>query len=407
MTGRVRSRDRRVAVSGYYRYISGGVWRRYDRSVLNGTRAQTTDVVGHREQDNAFYSLHKHELFSRLNGQEHTGGELTKEYVNWPLGPYYVATPDIFGYPNWTAVGQAAAEKTNPSTPHVCLPAFLGELKDFPGMVKEIPLLLRGKWAKFLKSHKLSKRQKAVKLADTALMGIGKGNLAWRFGWAPFIGDMLKLIGAMDAILKRLEVLKKLRAGRVLRRRHRLPSQSAAYDDGLITTNSSPTVRHRKTRCYQANSWISCNWKLKATSTLPEADADLFWLALRSTYGLNTYGAFLAAWELIPWSWLVDWFGNIGNWLGANNNSLPVEIVSMCWMRTSRLITTFSPVTVPSGYSLSGLFSQWAVSKERVVLNPTLITMLPSLPTIPALSAGQLSILGSLILTSRKGLARK
>jgi hypothetical protein len=112
-------------------------------------------------------------------------------------------------------------------------------------------------------------------------------------------------------------------------------------------------------------------------------------------------------WQLAPWSWLVDWFFDIGGQLDAWNSATTNRILSLYAyaMRDERLTTTsvISDIAgVSEAYTYQGprsVFSQVKIRRrQRVKANPFGFTLDP----LNQLSAGQLAILGALGLTKLK-----
>jgi hypothetical protein len=118
------------------------------------------------------------------------------------------------------------------------------------------------------------------------------------------------------------------------------------------------------------------------------------------TFGLNSHGALAAAWELTPWSWLADWFSNVGDVIAATNNSVPCTWSNLCYMRKLRSVIHAKPgshtleawVSIDSDYVV-----QW-LRKERYVVFPVVPIPLPYLPII---TGGKLSILAALAAVRR------
>jgi len=109
---------------------------------------------------------------------------------------------------------------------------------------------------------------------------------------------------------------------------------------------------------------------------IPELDADRakdVWSSelLRRLYGLELTPALL--WELLPWSWLADWFGAFGSWW-ANYSYQTYDNLAAKYayiMRKRRILTLYDqkqPMNGGPGVSLSALTV--AESKERAAASP-------------------------------------
>jgi hypothetical protein len=264
--------------------------------------------------------------------------------------------------------------ETNPSVPHVSIPTFVGELKDLPSLVK-------GYGKGLLKS-------------------LANGYLSWRWAIKPMIGDLRKLLRFQKAVNQRLTWLYRLRAGETIRKRVDLgttPITDSAQNVFIDTTGC--WVVGTSQLFYVRKAWGSAQWKLLPDSVLPEIGAaELNQLAWRSTFGITSHEALATAWELTPWSWLADWFGNVGDVIAATNNSLGCTWGHVCYMRTlnARRVVTFN-TSQSDADQIAALKGQdyyaLTVRKERYVVAPVL--PLP-VPQLPILTNGQWSILAAL-----------
>jgi len=405
MPSRWRLRDTRVTASGtytrYYLPIYNPPYVVTD-SMSTGTVEECTDVVGSPETDNPFLNYRNERHYPVLDGDMPT---VYKCFSKYPIGGRFVPelpTTYLSPKPNWSTVASEAAARTNPSRPHIGIPTFLGELKDLPAMLRSIPELLLGKGKGFMTLPGVLSGKRGAGLRG--LVGRGaSANLAYRFGWRPFAKDLLNILSTVEAVSQRLRLLERLKEGRSIKKRYLLPTENVVPINAIVLTHTEGVIlQHRRKVLCQGKSWVSTRWVLSPGTSIPQTDADALLLAWRLAYGITSNGALQAAWELLPWSWLIDWFGGLGNWLGANDNSLPLDLVSICWMRTSTSLSTYElQTTLPAGLSLVGEYWQTAVHKERVVI-PPLLALLPPLPCAPALSAGRLSILASLLAQARR-----
>lgn len=117
---------------------------------------------------------------------------------------------------------------------------------------------------------------------------IGGAWLEYWFGWAPTIGD---LSAAVDIVTGHHPFT----AGKVFGRGQSTESYKFKQDDYRSFSGRVHARAH-----VQAMVTISNRGK-----------------ALGNQLGLTNFGAI--GWELLPFSWLVDWFGNIGTYLESNS----------------------------------------------------------------------------------------
>jgi hypothetical protein len=264
--------------------------------------------------------------------------------------------------------------KTNPSVPFVSVPTFVAELKDLPGLVKGY--------------------------GDGLLKAVANGYLSWRWAIKPMINDLRKLINFVKAVDDRTIMLMKLRNGETLRRRVHLGTTEVLTTPVNLTVQSEGCgiVGKFQTK-YSKKDWGSAQWKLLPDSQLPMLGYDpLRKLARDLTFGFTSHEILATAWELTPWSWLADWFGNTGDLIAATNNSVGCTWSNVCYMRTSEaILSCIMQPTLSDGFAIAGLhgynYNLRMVRKERYVCLPVLPVPFPQLPI---LTSGQWSILAAL-----------
>lgn len=219
--------------------------------------------------------------------------------------------------------GGTMLRNSRPTMPHASLGQWLGELRDFKSLFRSANL-------------RTPKGQgKAV----------GGGYLSWQFGWAPFLGDLQK---SAEAILDSSSIINKF-LEESLKIQHRTREVSIRYEAYDVTNMSNignnadygqyiETTNHgtpfgtvnlgfRKSIGYdQIRSNSACtvvvNERLKTFAKFEyfayDPDGFLGRLAsyeqkARHLLGLNLDPAL--AWELTPWSWMIDWWLDIGGFL--------------------------------------------------------------------------------------------
>jgi hypothetical protein len=342
-----------------------------------GVEETCKDHVGNFTVVNPLDIEYYDRVFPVLNGKRYSGlGVLQREFIGFPIG-YRPAVPDprnVFPELTLLQLNQLAWEvlaRTNPSRSHVNVPAALGELRDIPQLVKG--------WGGGL------------------LKKIAKGNISWRFGVKPMIGDIKKLMNFAGAVEQRMRYLRKLRDGKTIRKRVNLSTAtSSSASSNLLLHSNGATLRGDVQTYYAAKAWGTAEWKLQPDADLPTLDdAELKKLAQRLALGISTRGALEAAWELTPWSWFVDWFSNVGDIMAATNNTVPCTWGRVAVMRhsESRMSVTHNPTGSDTWPTYEGWYRLHRRRKERWNASPVIPVPLPYLPL---LDKGQLSILLSL-----------
>lgn len=265
----------------------------------------------------------------------------------------------VNGRPTDGALAAKLVADTNPSRPVVDLPVFVAQLP-------EIPRLFKG-------------------YGDNIARNIANANLSYQFGIKPLVSDLMKLLNFQDEFTKRERELKALASGG-LRCKRSLWNGSGREIYNATVRSSYPTATGRVLYDTTEDVWGFCRWTPSASMpTTPDALRNL---AKKSVLGLTF--DFASAWELIPFSWLIDWCSSAGDYLQASRNIVPCSVGDVLIM--SRKSTAMSTqITWRAEASLNGgeIWSKYITGK-RGKATPTLSAHLPFL------SLRQLSILGSI-----------
>lgn len=260
--------------------------------------------------------------------------------------------------------GEYATEtmkRTNPSRPYVDLGTFVAELKDIPGLIETTGRGL----AKFLAAN----------------------NMRYNFGLSPVVGDLFKMLNFQTQVDRRVDELNRLKT-RGLRR-------TVDLDRISKTDSGNPIVQSYGAFLLDYTTWSTAqvvrgHARWKPTSPLPDTANGIRYLANRAVKGLTL--DFSTAWELVPWSWLADWFSNIGDYIAAHRNIVDAECTTIAIMRhttTSMVSAGISGDSTVDGLSLEPVFNLYETKYRR--------TATPSLAaSFPFLSWKQMGIITSL-----------
>jgi hypothetical protein len=236
------------------------------------------------------------------------------------------------------------------------------------------------------------------------------------FGWQPLVSDVLK---TCRAIVYSDKILQQYRrdSGRQVRRRAEIP----VIETGLQASTDTTYMAFPPNGYFGGNLWYGSTG-YGHTSVIEES-SEKYWFSGAFSYLLSgddsvyeksaqyaqlankLLGIRLDAtvlWELVPWSWLADWFTDIGSFVSLNNDMNQDNLVVRYGylMRTSvytrvstqtGLRTFYDPVPTASTYYK-------LVQKERVRATPYGFGF-----DLTTLSAGQIAILASLGLTKSPG----
>lgn len=229
------------------------------------------------------------------NGKDYYDSVWTRKWIK----SYYegevmvappVSTPSFLslGFSDAEAYGPSCWNLFKPAQPDVPVSVFLAELRDMPGLV--------------------------FKKLDS-FRSLGNNYLAYQFGWKPFLSDLRKWYKSIIKVDRRIAQLKRDN-GQYIKREGTLFSdveQNTSEVAARLNNNiygvpfKSGTIRDdvtTSTRC-----WFSARFKYYIPGlnhpTLGKARA------IQELWDLKITPE--QVWELIPFSWLVDWFTNTGD----------------------------------------------------------------------------------------------
>jgi hypothetical protein len=330
------------------------------------------DVVGNYPHVNACIQSKVSKSGGIMSGRSSRwGGSVTYilDYNTYPAQRFSLIGPlEHLVIPNVPSDNWAASEvqgATNPSEPSVAIPVAIGELKDIPKML-----------------------QRKVKAEG------GNSTLDSQFGWGPMVDDVLKLFNVVDSVEKRLKVLKQLGRGKPMSRRRTVFSGTLSSSDTTRKiTDSHPrgslwtNLDHKTTRLTKQ---ATIRWA--PTFNISELDPnELRKLALRQVLGLDPQHIGKSLYELMPWTWFIDYFSNLGDLVSTSQNSVasPTGLAAVSTVTTTTLNV--------SGYEFSepGVScSPFRMIRRDWVRNP----IFPVLEfRLPILTAGQTTTLVNLI----------
>jgi hypothetical protein len=237
----------------------------------------------------------------------------------------------------------------------VDLPTAVFELKDLPSLFKN--------------------------QGDTLIKKGAGLNLKYQFGIKPLISDLKSLLLFQHHVAHREKELRNLQESG-LRRKVVVFSGSASSQKNRLINSSLYSKYAELTRTTQVKKWGFVEYK---PSSYPVTDAQLRRLAMRAVLGLTI--DFSTAWNVIPWSWLVDWCSNVGDFLIANRNLVPCTHGQVLVMEHKKTEVTARDA---GGHHK---MTPWKCVRETKTRKPVSASLSAQLPF---LSGRQLSILGSI-----------
>nr|UJQ84963.1 MAG: putative maturation protein [Leviviridae sp.] len=348
------------------------------------SRDRCDDIIGNPNNDNPLL-IDKYKMDLRLmNGQEIGPGDSYKIYTSWI--PTYFLTPSsraqhasITGLPSAASDAIRLRAMTNPGRAEVSLPVFIGEARDLPHMIKSAGDSL-------LKRRKYWFRNSAGQY------------LSWEFGWKPLMNDLRKIVTFQSSVDSRVKELERLYSKGGLKRRMKLGHWGAVeqLNNRFIESSLGTVIQARETRFTQVERWGTIRWK---PTTLPKSidRPELQRQAIKAVFGLSLQAE--DVWNLVPWTWLIDWFTNAGDFLEAHGNRIPALPGPANIMTKSESVIRWDRTTAPNWVKWERSSMDY-VTKERYVGSGSLSA------TLPFLSGRQMSILSALAVTRAKGSSR-
>ena len=301
-------------------------------------------------------------------------------------------------------------KKARPGNPVASLGQFLVELRDLP----QVPYL--GKIAERFSGVAFQSIPKILLATLQDFRNHGSEYLNAVFGWKPFVNDLRQVYNLMKTIDARMAKLKK-ENGQSLRRK-------ATISNTVSTTQGYNLYGFPFANCYGSPpNYTSGSTVYKSTSTTGEriwfSAAFRYWIPDTDSWQWNAraraalFGALPTPellWNVLPWTWLVDWFTNFGDVI-SNISPNAVDnlvtgysfVMKHNWKHTVHSaevsvngLDNWNPNT-GLGYTVKPL-STTIATQELIETKVRTGGGNPFTPytTLPSLTAGQLGILAAL-----------
>lgn len=285
--------------------------------------------------------------------------------------------PGTFG--DISSLGPEAWNKFRPNFQSSGLSVFLAELREAPRMLE-------------------------IRARDfRRLKGLGNQYLNAQFGWKPFIADVRKMIHDYISMENRLRNLVRNNGQwQLCRGSMRSNSETLGTWEGesygaffpAITTSIYGSIpRYSGSAHITQDVWFSGRFRYYVED-LNEKMLNKWSRAniMRKLFGLTITPAMV--WELIPWSWLVDWFTNAGEIIKSLDNSDNcVAKYAYLMGTTTQVCSQLSTATLKHGSVVDAAVVATWERKSRVAADPFGFGMSGDL------SARQLAILSALGIT--------
>lgn len=221
------------------------------------------------------------------------------------------------------------------------------------------------------------KRQRILKSVRSSTKASADAWLEYRYGWRPIILDGMEIMRQAGVIQSRLVKARHVARGAAVRERSFTKPVSSAIFSSAYHAEGTLTLTEK------VRSSVGIIYSMRAQSNYER---------VARTLGLTARDLPSTVWELMPWSFVGDWFVNTGDWIQAIMPRDDVSIQSS-WRTTviddshtlsgGRLSRTlYNPTTTYNG-TWNGRY-HWHNQVTREVN--------PSLPSTPVLIRKSLSV---------------
>lgn len=274
-----------------------------------------------------------------------------------------------------------AVTNASPNDPIVDLSVFLYELREVPRLLRDLIKILSGR----------------LNASD-----VPNGHLAYELGLRPLLSDLSKLFDVAKAIDKRYYELRKMLDKKRIRRRRKLDEITmfpTEYEDNLSSPGSNTVFK--STLTVWAQYYLQVHGDIPFRPFGRDKPSPLAALienpdAAKAVYGVKPTAS--SVWNAIPWTFVIDYFSNIGDVIESSRPGLDWSVHSL-WLTSLRQAS--ATATINSSSVVRPVHQGKGVLTYKVRtyhVNPQAHIHLE-----PFLSKRQVGILGSLFLSRNKG----
>jgi len=216
-------------------------------------------------------------------------------------------------------------------------------------------------------------------IAAKSLAGlVANGYLTYRFGLLAFIRDIKTLHGITTNLEYRIREYRSLLEKGYFSRKVKFGKDKGSFTESDVYFQSAygVTIRCSVKHEWTLETWGTLRWALIDQDFLPLDELSRFNLAVKTIFDLGKIDA-LTLWELLPFTWLIDYFDNASQILASQSLRYRLQPWSLCVMRhyTHKASTTVTTKTASVSINNEGTY--FREIKSRDVVTP---------PTSPSLS---------------------
>lgn len=191
--------------------------------------------------------------------------------------------------------------------------------------------------------------------AKTLASFLGSAYLKYKFEYATLESDIKSLAKITETIEQRIHEFNSLVKKGGLRRKIHLfsDSHSTSESNKIMWSTFGLTIRGDVKSTYKTKIWGTVRWRPKKKDLIPTEKLEVFNLAVRQVFDLEAPDA-ATIWEVIPFSWAIDYFTTLGDTLKGLEASELVEPYDLCIMWERSVESVGTPLTFPDTVSVEG-----------------------------------------------------
>jgi len=244
--------------------------------------------------------------------------------------------------PNLSAYHTKAFDQLKPTIPKASASQFIYELKDLPRMLVTSANLLHNSWRSFGGGYS------TVTMHPSS---VADNFLNHEFGWVPFINDLQRFLNTFESQDQHINRITRENGIWIRRRRVLEESETTTLQTRSFITKTQPTSNAASlTPCLRLESYGGS--MCRGWTDITETSIVKVWAVGQFTFYriefddklpsysdqvmnvrrlLTLYGARInptVLWKITPWSWLIDWFTNLGSYIQRVDDLMTDGIVS-------------------------------------------------------------------------------
>jgi hypothetical protein len=201
--------------------------------------------------------------------------------------------------------------------------------------------------------------------AQTVLGVLASSWLQYQWAIKPLLSNLKKMENLQQEVAARLARHRK--KARVKRWKGSGEPVAVLVDEGSPSSNqavnaSEHVISDQYTSLYDNHAWWVAKLEIRDDFKVPEFLEEQVSIGFQS--GITDVGAYLAAlYEIIPWSFLIDYFTTLGSVIKYHTNRVVYDVPSVCLMATWKVRRTIIPRQWSSGgtANLSQFSRGWTI----------------------------------------------